>query len=438
VKKKEEDVSICIDDVTKTYSWDQNPLTGRNHGWPLLRELFKKKSPQKIKENDFCALRNVSLRINKGDSLGIIGLNGSGKSTLLQIIAGTLRPTSGEVKSRGKIGALLELGSGFNPDFTGKENIYLNGKIHGMNQEDVDQKYDSITTFSGIGEFVNQPVRTYSSGMVVRLAFSVIAHTDPDILIIDEALSVGDVRFQAKCFSFLESFQEKGKTLLFVSHDLNSIARLCTSAILLNKGKLHSVGTPKEVINEYSKIISEGTHSPNEDSASNAEAETELLQDEQNSEFQNDEFNYGGDKAEITSCQIFNEQNGETTVVSSGESFVVRFKVNGKSFVEKPIYALTIRDPKGQQVYGQNTHFSKTPTESLGKGDETRVEFKLKANLGEGKYLLSFGVTQFMNDDLEVIHRRYDALEFQVINSDGSFGISNCFSEITYNSKRVV
>jgi len=403
-----------------------------------MAELFKKKSLRKIKNNDFCALKNISLSIKKGDSLGVIGLNGSGKSTLLQIIAGTLRPTSGEVKSHGKIGALLELGSGFNPDFTGKENIYLNGKIHGLNQEEVDQKYDSITTFSGIGEFVNQPVRTYSSGMVVRLAFSVIAHTDPDILIIDEALSVGDVRFQAKCFSFLESFREKGKTLLFVSHDLNSIARLCTSAILLNKGKIHSAGTPKEIINEYSKIISEGTHSPNKDSDSNADSEAELLQDEQNNEFQNDEFNYGGDKAEITNCEIFNEQNTKTTVVSSGENFMVRFNVHAKSFVEKPIYAITIRDPKGQQVYGQNTHFSKTPTESLNNGDETSVEFKLKANLGEGKYLLSFGVTQFVSDDLEVIHRRYDALEFQVINSDGSFGISNCFGEITYNSKRVV
>jgi ABC-type polysaccharide/polyol phosphate transport system ATPase subunit len=434
VKKKEQDFSICIDDVTKTYPWDQNPLTGRNHSRSLVAEIFKKKSLHKIKENDFCALKNISLRVRKGDSLGIIGLNGSGKSTLLQIIAGTLRPTSGEVKSDGAIGALLELGSGFNPDFTGKENIYLNGKIHGLNQDEVDQKYDAITTFSGIGEFVNQPVRTYSSGMVVRLAFSVIAHTDPDILIIDEALSVGDVRFQAKCFSFLESFRKKGKTLLFVSHDLNSIARLCTSAILLNKGKIYSAGTPKEIINEYSKIISEGTHSLNDVHTSSKNTKSETLNHEQQNDSPHDEFNYGGEKAEITTCQIFNERNIETTVVSSGENFAVRFNVHGKSLVEKPIYAITIRDPKGQQVYGQNTHFSKTPTESLGNGDETNVEFKLKANLGEGKYLLSFGVTQFKNNDLEVIHRRYDALEFQVINSDGSFGISNCFGEIYFQA----
>ena len=434
MKKEEQDLSICIDKVSKTYPWDQNPLARRNRGRSLMAELFKKKSSQKIKENDFCALRNISLRIKKGDSLGIIGLNGSGKSTLLQIIAGTLRPTLGKVKSFGSIGALLELGSGFNPDFTGKENIYLNGKIHGMNPEEVEQKYNSITAFSGIGDFVNQPVRTYSSGMVVRLAFSVIAHTDPDILIIDEALSVGDVRFQAKCFSFLESFREKGKTLLFVSHDLNSIARLCSSAILLNKGQIHSAGTPKEMINQYSKIVSEEPHLPEEDSRSNDDPESELLKDEQKNELAKDEFNYGGDKAEITSCQILNEQNIETTVVSSGENFVARFSVQGKSFVENPIYAVTIRDPKGQQVYGQNTHFSKTPTESLGNGNQAIIEFKLKANLGEGKYLLSFGVTQFKNDDLEVIHRRYDALEFQVINSDGSFGISNCFGEINFQT----
>ena len=150
MKKEEQDLSICIDDVTKTYPWDQNPLAGRNHSRSLLAEIFKKKSLQKIKNNDFCALKNISLRIRKGDSLGIIGLNGSGKSTLLQIIAGTLRPTSGEVKSYGTIGALLELGSGFNPDFTGKENIYLNRKMHGLNQDEVDQKYDAITTFFSI------------------------------------------------------------------------------------------------------------------------------------------------------------------------------------------------------------------------------------------------------------------------------------------------
>ena len=434
MKKEEQDLSICLEGVTKTYCLKQTSLAGRNRGKSLIRALFKKKSLQKITDNDFCALKNVSLRIKNGDSLGIIGLNGSGKSTLLQIIAGTLRPTFGNVESFGSIGALLELGSGFNPDFTGKENIYLNGKIHGMNPEEVAQKYDSITTFSGIGDFVNQPVRTYSSGMVVRLAFSVIAHTDPDILIIDEALSVGDVRFQAKCFSFLESFREKGKTLLFVSHDLNSIARLCSSAILLNKGKIHSAGTPKEIINQYSKIISGEPHSPGEDSGSAIDSEAEGFKDEQNKEIANDEFNYGGEKAEITNCQILNEQEVETTVVSSGENFVARFSVQGKSFVEKPIYAVTIRDPKGQQIYGQNTHFSKTPTESLGNGDQKIIEFKLKANLGDGKYLLSFGVTQFKNNDLEVIHRRYDALEFQVMNSDGSFGISNCFAKINFET----
>ena len=438
MKEENPNLSICIEDITKTYPREQNSTGGKNRSLSLLIGLLKGKPLKNSREDNFYALKNIDLEIKKGESLGIIGLNGSGKSTLLQIIAGTLRPTSGKVKSLGKIGALLELGSGFNPDFTGRENIYLNGKIHGLNQDEVDQKYDAITAFSGIGDFVNQPVRTYSSGMVVRLAFSVIAHTDPEILIIDEALSVGDARFQAKCFSFLESFREKKKTLLFVSHDVNSIARLCTSAILLNKGKIHSEGTPKKVINEYSKIISAGTHSLLNDYEESSDIKAELLKNEPKKELSPDEFNYGGEKAEITACQIFNEQNLMTTVVSSGENFVVRFNIHAKSFVEKPIYAITIRDPKGQQVYGQNTHFSKTPTESLKKGDETNVEFKLQANLGDGNYLLSFGVTQFMNDDLEVIHRRYDALEFQVVNFDGSFGISNCFSEITYHSKRVV
>ena len=227
---------VVIDNVTKIYPIAESSLSERKRTWQLMFKTLLKGRKKKIKGKTFVALNNFSIKIKKGDAVGIIGLNGSGKSTLLQIIAGTLQPSLGKVKVFGKIGALLELGSGFNPDFTGRENIYLNSKILGLSKKEVDQKYSKIVTFSGIGDFINQPVRTYSSGMVVRLAFAVIAHTEPDILIIDEALAVGDARFQSKCFSFLESFKEKGKTLLFVSHDINSIARLCDSAILLHKG----------------------------------------------------------------------------------------------------------------------------------------------------------------------------------------------------------
>ena len=430
--------AIIINDVSKVYTKIKSSLSDKKRTWRLMIHALLNVNHRKTQVESFVALENTSFKIKRGDAVGIIGLNGSGKSTLLQIIAGTLKPTTGEVKAEGKIGALLELGSGFNPDFTGKENIYLNARILGLKQSEIDQRYDAITTFSGIGDFVNQPVRTYSSGMVVRLAFSVIAHTDPDILIIDEALAVGDARFQSKCFAFLESFKEKGGTLLFVSHDINSIARLCNSAILLHKGKIISNGLPKKVINEYSKIISGNHISSKEDEqtprnkgsvprdAENENKRTEFLKSEHKEEYE-EEFNYGGEKAEIISYSISDKDRNKSKVISSSEFFTISFTVLGKELITRPIYAMTIRDTKGQQIYGQNTLFSKIHTNDLENGKKVKITFQLSANLGAGKYLISFGVTRFQEDDeLEVIHRRYDAEELQIINSDGSFGIANC------------
>jgi ABC-type polysaccharide/polyol phosphate transport system ATPase subunit len=437
--------AVITNKINKDYPKVSSSLKEKKRTWQLMLATLCKGNKKNGIEETFSALSDVSLKIKKGDAVGIIGLNGSGKSTLLQIIAGTLQPSSGEIYSNGKIGALLELGSGFNPEFTGRENIYLNAKILGLSKNEVDKKYDQIISFSGIGDFVNQPVRTYSSGMVVRLAFSVIAHTDPDILIIDEALAVGDARFQSKCFSFLETFKEKGKTLLFVSHDINSIARLCSSAILLHNGKVEANGIPKNVINEYSKIISGDKTKPQESEISKQKDKTiskkpsneifrsELLKSEKENKSTSEEFNYGGNKAEIIEFNILNKEGFESNVIQSSEIFEITFTVLGKAMVSKPIYALTIRDTKGQQIYGQNTLFSKLPTNDLKEGEKIKITFQLSANLGDGKYLISLGVTRFKeNDELEVIHRRYDAEELQIINSDGSFGIANCNGSIKY------
>ena len=437
--------AVITNKINKDYPKVSSSLKEKKRTWQLMLATLFKGNKKKGTEETFSALSDVSLKIKMGDAVGIIGLNGSGKSTLLQIIAGTLQPSLGEIYSNGKIGALLELGSGFNPEFTGRENIYLNAKILGLSKSEVDKKYDQITSFSGIGDFVNQPVRTYSSGMVVRLAFSVIAHTDPDILIIDEALAVGDARFQSKCFSFLETFKEKGKTLLFVSHDINSIARLCSSAILLHNGKVEANGIPKNVINEYSKIISGDKTEPQESEISKEKDKTfskkpsnevlrsELLNSEEKNKSTSGEFNYGGNKAEIIEFNILNKEGFESNVIQSSEIFEITFTVLGKAMVSKPIYALTIRDTKGQQIYGQNTLFSKLPTNDLKEGEKIKITFQLTANLGDGKYLISLGVTRFKeNDELEVIHRRYDAEELQIINSDGSFGIANCNGSIKY------
>jgi len=400
-------------------------------------------------------LRDISLGVKKGDCIGIIGLNGAGKSTLLQIIAGTLLPTSGKVQVNGKVAALLELGSGFNPEFTGKENIYLNASVLGLEKNEIDQRFESIASFADIGNFIESPVRTYSTGMIVRLGFSIVAHVDADLLIVDEALAVGDASFQSKCFRFLESLKDKGKTLLFVSHDLNSVARLCSSAVLLHKGEIHANGNTGDVINEYSRILVKADTDPvpsddfpsgewkpspeNKEGVNPSEelspANRKALLAEEHSEMPSlaNEFTYGNQKAQISKIQIFDEKGDPTTVLESGKRFSVVFRARAREKIVEPIYAMIIRDCKGQQIYGHNTYFAKIPTEDLEEGREIKVSFRQCLNLGSGDYLVSLGLTRFEKEQLQVIHRRYDALKIKVVNNDGSIGIANCFSSIGFN-----
>jgi len=204
---------------------------------------------------EFWALKDVSLDIKKGESVGIVGRNGSGKSTLLQVICGTLAPTGGSVENCGRVAALLELGSGFNPEFTGRENVYVNAAVFGLGEEEVDARFGDIAAFADIGEFIEQPVKTYSSGMVVRLAFAVAINADPEILIVDEALSVGDELFQRKCFSRIEAIRKNGATILFVSHSGNAIVELCDRAVLLDAGEKLAIGEPKHIVGHYQKLL---------------------------------------------------------------------------------------------------------------------------------------------------------------------------------------
>ena len=237
------DVAISVEHLSKRYKLYDKPSD-------RLKEALGKK----VNVREHYALRDVNFQIQKGECVGIIGTNGSGKSTVLKIITGVVNPTEGEVKVDGRISALLELGAGFNMEYTGLENIYLNGTMIGFSREEIDQKLDDILQFADIGDFVHQPVKTYSSGMFVRLAFAVAINIDPEILIVDEALSVGDVFFQSKCYRKFEEFKKMGKTIVFVSHDLGSISRYCDRVILLNKGVLLKEGKPKEMINLYKRF----------------------------------------------------------------------------------------------------------------------------------------------------------------------------------------
>ncbi len=416
---------LCLETNNLSKIYHKNPDRIPNQNSKIQKLFSVLLGSENSRKNDtkvFHALKNVSLTLKIGESLGIIGLNGSGKSTLMQIIAGTLKPSSGKVCVRGKVAALLELGSGFNPDFTGKENVIINGKILGLTEFEIKSRLQNIQNFAEIGDFFHQPVSTYSSGMVLRLAFAVLVQVNPEILIIDEALAVGDARFQLKCFTYLEDFKNKGGSLILVSHDLNSIARLCSHSILLHQGSLLASGKSIDVINEYSKILSFNEINAENKSSLNR---TQILEAETSKE-----FSYGGQKAVINDVKLFNNQNEETNVLRSGEEFSVSYLVEAKENIHAPIYAMTIKDAKGQQVYGQNTHFSKAQVDDLVKGVRIQVNFQQRSNLGSGDYFISVGVTCFRGENLQVIHRRYDALEIKVINTDGSFGIANCYAKV--------
>ena len=396
-------------------------------GWGVLLKSLFQSGKRLYDVKCFNALNDISFSVKKGESLGIIGLNGSGKSTLLQIISGTMQPSKGSVYLNGKVAALLELGSGFNPEFTGLENIKLSASLHGLGKREIRSKLDSIIEFADIGDFIHQPIKTYSSGMSLRLAFAVAAHIDSEILIIDEALAVGDARFQIKCFSFLEEFNEKGGSLILVSHDLNSIARLCQSSILMHRGRLVKFGKSINVINEYSRIISE-KHNDNLHELTDIKEEGNALEKNiQTTTTETEMLAYGSELGVINNVLI---NGSKEPIITSGDTFHVTFDVESKSVIEEPIFALRIRDVKGQEIYGTNSKFLKIETPSLKEGDIYKVKFTQSANLGSGEYFLSIGFTFYKNHELKIVHRLRECNRFKVISKDGSFGISNCFSKI--------
>lgn len=367
-------------------------------------------------------LDKISFTVRSGEFVGVIGLNGAGKSTLLHTIAQTLNPSSGEVKVNGKLVALLELGSGFNLDFNGYENISLTAQIYGLTSSEIDKRIESIIEFSGLKKsYLSHPVRTYSSGMLIRLAFAIIVHVDAEIFLIDEAFAVGDIQFQSKCFSFLEEQKKIGKTIIFVTHDMNFVARLCDRALLIHEGKLLQDGNVLEVINSFTKLVSGFSLSAINIEHSNLKKKN------------SDECSYGNGEATIYGIAIKDDKGIEKTVFPSGCKFYFNFKVKANGFVKDPIYTIKIRDPKGQIMYGNNSKYMNIKTDHLNQGDVVSVAFSMNLNLGAGKYLASIGLTRFENDDLKVIQRKHDCLDFEVVAQDNSFGVSNCFAEFGIN-----
>lgn len=371
--------------------------------------------PQKKYHQDFYALRDVSLRAGRGETLGVIGRNGSGKSTLLKIIAGILTPTGGDVSVQGRVAALLELGAGFNPLMTGMENIYFSGTIMGYTKREIDQRLDEMIAFAGIGDYLDQPVRTYSSGMFVRLAFAVAISVDPDILLVDEALAVGDMNFQAKCFRKLAGFRESGKTVIFVTHALDTVIRYCDRAIVLEKGRLVTEADPKKAVDAYKQIM-----------AGCASSDTGVL-----GQSGSDTLSYGNKKAQIVDCGLYDETGRQARLLENGKHFTIRMKVKFQDDISEPIFAFTVKDLKGLEVTGTNTEFKKTFSGMFRGGDTVEVKFEQILNMQSGRYALSLGCVGSDAGGLVVYHRLYDAVLFEVSSSMPMVGLYDLESKIT-------
>lgn len=423
-----EEIAIQVDKISKLYKLYDKPMDRLKESLGLTR---------KPRYKEHYALKEVSFDVKRGETVGIIGTNGAGKSTILKIITGVLNPTSGNIQINGRISALLELGAGFNMEYTGIENIYLNGLMIGFSREEIDKKLDDILAFADIGEFVNQPVKTYSSGMFVRLAFAVAINIEPEILIVDEALSVGDVFFQAKCYKKFEEFKKMGKTILFVSHDLSSISKYCDRAILLNKGTKLAEGIPSEIIDLYKKVLVGQLETDEEEQEAIAKQEKdknlpdagEIWKDSMTINPQVSD--YGEKNAEIIDFGVLDETGKLTNVIEKGSFFEIKMKVKFHERSEFPIFAFTIKDVRGTDVTGTNTMVEKMEVPVCEAGDVRIVTFRQKMTLQGADYLLSLGCTTYHGDDFIVYHRLYDVCNIAVVSDKNTVGFYDMESEIS-------
>lgn len=415
------DTAIEVSDVTKVYRLYERQ---RDRLWETLGLDRKKTYKEKY------ALNHVSFRVKRGETVGIIGTNGSGKSTMLKLITGVLTPTAGSIRVDGRISALLELGAGFNMEYTGIENVYLNGAMIGFTKEEIDARLDYIISFADIGDYINQPVKSYSSGMFVRLAFAVAINIDPEILIVDEALSVGDVFFQSKCYRKFEEFRRAGKTILFVSHDLSAISRYCDRAILLNQGDLIYDGTPKEAIDLYKKVlVGQYEEKPAEQPEAADGEKREIQGIGSGSDLWKSRYpvnpslvEYGEKNGEIVDYALLDENGLMTSNFLKGTVFTVRMKIRAHADILEPIFAFTIKNMKGIEICGTNTTMEHVPVPTMHDGDEHVVEFTQKMDLQGGEYLLSLGCTGYQDGMFRVFHRLYDVISLTVVSNRDTVG----------------
>lgn len=428
------EVAIRVDDVSKLYKLYDKPSDRLKESLGLTRKKLYK---------EHYALHNVSFDVKRGETVGIIGTNGSGKSTILKIITGVLNPSGGHVEIDGRISALLELGAGFNMEYTGIENIYLNGTMIGFSREEIDAKMQDILDFADIGDFVHQPVKTYSSGMFVRLAFAVAINIDPEILIVDEALSVGDVFFQAKCYKKFEDFKKMGKTILFVSHDLGSISKYCDRVVLLNRGKKLAEGTPKEMVSMYKRIMvnqgkAEEIAAHQMDMSSLEEdGEKEIKEAACEGQWKKhynlnpDVDEYGNGAAEIEDFAIIDENGNYTNAIVKGTRFRLKSKVKFKQDIHDPIFTYTFKNIQGVAITGTNTMYEKKDVPLAKEGETYVATFEQDMFLQGGEYLLSMSCTGYRDGEFQVYHRLYDVCNVTVVSDKNTVGFYDMNSVTT-------
>ncbi|ABI58440.1 ABC transporter ATP-binding protein [Nitrosomonas eutropha] len=433
MNKEQNDIAIRVENLSKCYQIYDTPRDRlKQFILPRVQRVIGRQPKQYFRE--FWALKDISFEVKKGETIGIIGRNGSGKSTLLQMICGTLSPTSGSITTHGRIAALLELGSGFNPEFTGRENVYMNASVLGLSQEETDARFDDIVAFADIGEFIEQPVKTYSSGMMVRLAFSVAINVAPDILIVDEALAVGDAAFQRKCMRKIGELSDSGVTLLFVSHDLETVKKICSEALYLIRGEMIEFGVAKQVCISYECDLF-GASKKSE--TSQIEAQADLSNSDQAildpDLLGTNEKIYGDGRSQITGVMVTNKNRHITNVLNANTEFIVSYRAKFLAEVSFPIFGMMITNREGVCIFGTNTENHLVSKRHFAEGDEVVVEFHLTNHLGPGIFYLTCGIyTTENSDSLIYLQRRMDVLIIKVIADNDSCigGVANLNSKI--------
>ncbi len=402
---------LLVQNVSKLYRLYASPVDRLREQIPLQSQKLHK---------DFWALRDISFSVEKGEIVSLVGPNGCGKSTLLQVICGILQPTTGRVVTRGRVAALLELGAGFNPEFTGRENVFLNGEILGLTREQMIRAVPSIEAFAEIGEFIDRPVKEYSTGMYVRLAFATAIHVEPEILIVDEALAVGDAVFANRCMRKFHELKEKKTTILFVSHDLGLVKQLSDKSIFLLNGRIEAAGDPSLVINRYVGLVHQ-------------RQQMNQVEEVKPQEGLSASFRHGDQSSQITSVALVDQEGCPCTVVKSGQKVEVRIVARFREARLSPMAGILIRTRIGMDVYGTNTNVEQFCLGDFGPGDRLTVKFEFECWLTPQQYTLTVALQDSHGSSFDWLD---DVLSFEVVSDRIAAGVVNLQAKIQWQKDR--